>query len=87
MLFTPRELLDLVLMVVAIGFIFSRLVKRPKPITKNYDPLKELQTSSPIIEDLKWGIIVAAPAVVFHQSHVTLLARRISFECPALLLI
>lgn len=65
--FSGAELIDLVIMVFAVGFIFSKIFRRPTaPIGKNYDPLKQYYKNN-TIEDLKWGIIVAAPAIVLHE--------------------
>ncbi len=64
MLFTINELIDLVIMILAIGYIFSTFVKR-KPIS-GYDPLAYYQRQ-PIIEDIKYGAMIAAPAIVLHE--------------------
>ncbi len=64
MLFTINELIDLVIMVLAIGYIFSSYFKREP--TEGYDPLVYYKKSS-FFEDLKQGIIVAAPAIVLHE--------------------
>ncbi|OVE74942.1 hypothetical protein BVX95_00775 [archaeon D22] len=66
-LFTFAELIDLIIMVFAIGFIFSKIFKKPIPVSKTYDPLAHYEKKNDAFEDLKWGIIVAAPAVVFHE--------------------
>lgn len=51
-------------MTFAIGFIFSRYFKR-KP-AHSYDPL-EYYKKNQTWEDIKYGAIVAAPAVVLHE--------------------
>ena len=62
MLFTINELFDLIIMTIAIGYIFSTFIKKPV----NYsDPLEYYK--NPWLENLKFGIIVAAPAVVLHE--------------------
>lgn len=58
------EIIDIVMMTLFIGFIFSRYFKR-KP-TEDYDPLTYYKKSS-LMEDIKWGAMIAAPAVVLHE--------------------
>ncbi|MBR9676173.1 hypothetical protein GOV05_04135 [Candidatus Woesearchaeota archaeon] len=65
--FTFAELVDLIIMVLAIGFIFSRIFKRKPQVTQHYDPLAQYAKSNEFFEDLKYGVIIAAPAVVFHE--------------------
>jgi len=59
-----QEIVDIVMMTLFIGFIFSRYFRR-KPV-EEYDPLKQYQKST-LWEDVKWGAIIAAPAVVLHE--------------------
>ncbi len=59
-----QEIIDIVLMTLFIGFIFSRYFRR-KPV-REYDPLTYYQKST-LLEDIKWGAIIAAPAVVLHE--------------------
>lgn len=59
-----QEIIDIVIMTFAIGFIFSRFFRR-KP-TEGYDPLKHYE-KNPIWENIKYGAIIAAPAVVLHE--------------------
>lgn len=61
---TPREIFDIIIMTLAIGYIFSTFIKR-EPL-EGYDPLKYYQKSQ-LWEDIKFGAIIAAPAVVFHE--------------------
>ena len=63
-MFTINELIDLVIMTVAIGYIFSTFIKRQP--TTGYDPIAYFKQNQ-IIEDIKFGIIIAAPAIVFHE--------------------
>jgi Zn-dependent protease len=51
-------------MIVAIGFIFSRFIRREH--IQNYDPMTVFLKPS-IIEDIKRGALIAAPAIVFHE--------------------
>jgi len=64
MLISLQELIDIVLMTLFIGFIFSKYFRR-KPV-REYDPLASYQKST-LLEDIKWGAIIAAPAVVLHE--------------------
>jgi len=63
-MFTIRELIDLVIMTVVIGYIFSTFIKRV-PVS-GYDPFNYYRKNS-FIEDIKSGIIIAAPAIVLHE--------------------
>jgi len=63
MLFNIREIIELLIMVVAIGYIFSGFIKKPVNMS---DPFSFYKKTS-LIEDIKYGIIVAAPAVVLHE--------------------
>ena len=64
MVFTMGELIDIVIMTIAIGYIFSTFVRR-KPLS-GYDPLTYYKRT-PIIEDIKYGAMIAAPAIVLHE--------------------
>jgi Zn-dependent protease len=64
MLFTIQEFIDLVIMTLAIGYIFSKFFKRNP--TEGYDPLTYYKNNA-FLEDLKQGVIVAAPAIVLHE--------------------
>lgn len=58
------EIIDIAIMTFAIGFIFSRFFSR-KP-AEGYDPIKHYQKNS-FFEDIKYGAMIAAPAVVLHE--------------------
>ena len=58
------EIMDIIIMSFAIGYIFSSFLKRPTP--KDYDPLKHYGKSA-TWEQLKFATMVAAPAVVLHE--------------------
>ena len=64
MIFTLRELLDLVIMTVAIGYIFSAYVRRD-PL-EGYDPIVHYSKNR-FVEDIKQGTLIAAPAIVLHE--------------------
>ncbi len=58
------ELLDMIIMAFAIGYIFMDYIKKPTP--KDYDPLLHYQASS-TWKHLKFAALVAGPAVVLHE--------------------
>lgn len=58
------ELMDIVIMAIAIGYIFSDFFKR-EPL-EGYNPLKYYQ-KTPLWENIKHAAMIAAPAVVFHE--------------------
>ena len=64
MFITPREIIDIVIMTFAIGYIFSTIIRREP--TTGYDPLKYYQKNK-LWEDIKFGAMIAAPAVVLHE--------------------
>ncbi len=63
---TIHEILDLVIMVAAVGFIFKNSFSIPK---SDYDPLEEFKHGKSFFDDgFRNAIIVAAPAVVLHEA-------------------
>ena len=64
MLFTLWELIDLVIMVFAIGYIFSSFIKREP--AAGYDPLTYYKKNT-LFQDIKYASIIAAPAVILHE--------------------
>lgn len=64
-LVTLQEIIDLVVMVTAIGFIFKDFVRVPK---SDYDPLKAFSSRSFFSEGFRNALIVAAPAIVLHEA-------------------
>ncbi len=63
-LITIPEIIDIIVMTLAIGYIFSKVFRR-KP-AEDYDPLSYYKKSG-LWEDIKYGAIIAAPAVVLHE--------------------
>jgi len=63
-LFTFGEIFDIVVMTTVVGYIFSGLFKRP--VREDYDPLKHFKAGFDF-EDLKFAILVTAPAIIFHE--------------------
>jgi len=59
-----NEIIDIIVMTLAIGYIFSKLFRRQPQ--EGYEPL-EYYKKNPIIEDIKYGAMIAAPAVVLHE--------------------
>ena len=64
MFITIREIIDIVIMTLAIGFIFSRIFKKKPSYT---DPVQYYLNKSNFIDDLKYGVTIAAPAIVLHE--------------------
>jgi len=63
-LFTFGEIFDIVIMTLVVGYIFSGMFKRP--VREDYDPLKHFKAGFDI-EDLKFAVMVTAPAIIFHE--------------------
>jgi Zn-dependent protease len=61
---TLPEIVDIIVMTIAIGYIFSKFFKRAPQ--EGYDPLTYYR-KNPILEDIKYGAMIAAPAVVLHE--------------------
>ena len=61
---TLPEIVDIIVMTIAIGYIFSKFFRRMPQ--EGYDPLTYYK-KNPILEDIKYGAIIAAPAVVLHE--------------------
>lgn len=54
------EIIDLIIMSLAIGFIFKDFIK---PKFQNYDPIKHFKTKG----NIKFAIYAVAPAIVLHE--------------------
>lgn len=69
MLFTFKEFLDLIIMTIAVGYIFKDAFQTPAESPKIYDPLQQFQkkTKNLLTTDLGFAIIATAPSVVFHE--------------------
>jgi hypothetical protein len=61
---TLMEIVDIIVMTFAIGYIFSDYFRR-EPL-EGYDPLK-FYKKPPFFENIKFAAMIAAPAVVFHE--------------------
>lgn len=60
------ELADVIIMSVAIGFIFKDMF-RIQRVPENYDPLEEIRQGTLNKDNLKFAIMAVAPAVVLHE--------------------
>ncbi len=60
------EVIDMVIMSLAIGYIFSGFLKKPV-VSDNYDPLKHYKAKSQTWENVKFAALAAGPAVVLHE--------------------
>ena len=61
---TLPEIIDIIVMTVAIGYIFSKFFRRTPQ--EGYDPLTYYRKNT-LVEDIKYGAMIAAPAVVLHE--------------------
>lgn len=66
MLITTAELLDLVIMTVALGYIFMGLFKRPSRVKAEYDPLKATPRGFDM-EAFKFSCLIVAPGIILHE--------------------
>ena len=65
-LFVFQELIDLVIMIGVIGFIFKDML--PVRDIKNYEPLDEFKNKKSFLgEGFKNAVIVTAPAIALHE--------------------
>jgi|TARA_Y100000034_G_scaffold24842_1_gene29188 Zn-dependent protease len=55
-----QEIINLLILTAALGYIFSGFIRRPKSIDDYFK-------SSPEWEDMKYAAIIVAPAVIFHE--------------------
>ena len=74
MFISPREILDIIVMTAVIGFIFSRFFKRQP--SHDYDPLTYYEKKNTVINDILYGAMIAAPAVVLHELAHKFTAQR-----------
>ncbi len=65
--FTLLELFDIIVMILAIGFIFKDMFR--KPLDPNEDPYEVFKRQKQFInwDDLKFAAIVIAPAILLHE--------------------
>jgi len=67
MIFSVGELIDVIIMTVAVGFIFKDTFVRPHE--GRFDPIKAAQESSfsKTWKDMRFAILLTAPAIIFHE--------------------
>ncbi len=67
MVFSIGELIDVVIMTVAVGFIFKDLFARPHE--GRFDPIKAARESgfAKTWKDMRFAMIITAPAIIFHE--------------------
>ncbi len=68
MVVSINEIIDLVIMILAIGFIFKDAF--PKPAPKKYDPVKELRKAAKgedKYDNLLFAALIAAPGIILHE--------------------
>ena len=63
MIITIREILDMVIMIAFVGFIFKDVFRRPLQVK---DPL-EYYTKKFTRDNFKFAILVTAPAIILHE--------------------
>lgn len=63
-LLTISEIFDMIAMTAVVGYIFSDIFK--KPVREDYDPLTHFKPGFDI-ENFKFAILVAAPAIILHE--------------------
>lgn len=61
-----QELIDILIMTVAIGFIFKDIFAPKQTITADYDPLKHHRGPTGW-QKFKFAAAVTAPAIIFHE--------------------
>ena len=66
-LLTLRETFDIIVMTLALGFIFNDVFGRYKPVKHDYDPLENLKSNSDYWSGFKFACLVTAPAIILHE--------------------
>jgi len=66
MLFNALEIMDVIIMTAAVGFIFSDFFARFRR-PHHYDPLEEYSKPRFGFENFKFAAMVTAPAIFFHE--------------------
>ena len=65
MVFSLKEIFDILLMCVALGFIFKDYFKKPVDSSKPYDPIKALTHKN---QSSFWlAVLVIAPGIILHE--------------------
>jgi len=81
MLFTAWELIQIVITIVAVGFIFSGSFRKPKTESEFGLELEESWTKKLLdLDNIKYAALIAAPAVIFHELGHKFLALYFGFS-------
>jgi Zn-dependent protease len=65
-LITPQEIFDLVIMTLAVGFIFKDYIKAPAEA--DHDPLAHYTNNQRFFsKDFMFAVLVTAPAIILHE--------------------
>ncbi len=75
-MFTLRELIYLVILIGAVGYVFSGFIRAPRPYYEYFYRRRFFD-----LEDFKFACIVTAPAILFHELAHKFVAM--SFGIPA----
>ena len=69
MLFSISEIIDIVMMTLALGFIFQDVFKKKIVAGRNYDPIKAYQKekNSFFNSNFKFAMMLTAPAIILHE--------------------
>ena len=64
---TLREVMDLIIMTLALGLIFKDVFRKQEYL--HHDPLKALQhfSAKPVWQDFKFAASITAPAIILHE--------------------
>ncbi|MBI4439482.1 M50 family metallopeptidase [Candidatus Woesearchaeota archaeon] len=73
------EIIDVIIMSLAVGFVFKDMFRAPVP--ENYDPLLEIRQRTLNRQNLRFAIMAVAPAIVLHEMAHKFVA--LSFGIPA----
>ncbi len=67
MIFSIAELIDVVIMTVAVGFIFKDVFVRP--YEERFDPIRAVKESGFVRtwKDMRFAMFITAPAIIFHE--------------------
>ena len=81
MLFALWEIIQIVITIVALGFIFSGSFRAPKTESEMLLELEETWTQKFLnIDNIKYAVMIAAPAVIFHELGHKFLALNFGFD-------
>lgn len=69
MLFSINEIIDIVIMTLALGFIFQDIFPKKSYVSSNYDPIKDYKSKKTgfFNDNFKFAMLLTAPAVILHE--------------------